>query len=335
MKRKVLPGSVLLLLALFPALAAAETRIERTLRLDPGGEFRLEASAGSVTVTGSSDTGAHIVVTSRRSDIERVFHLDFQERPGGVEVTARRKRRFLFDVGNYGSLHFEVRVPARTRLQIDTSGGSIRVTGTRGDADLETSGGSVHTTDLEGTLDVSTSGGSVGIDRQAGDVRATTSGGSVRVRDVKGRVELQSSGGNIEGDVVTGPVRARTSGGSVELREIAADVDAQTSGGSIQIAGAHGRVNAETSGGSIRADLSTGNEAGGTLETSGGGIIVKLDPQANLEIDASGGPVTVDLPVRVQGEISRRQVKGSLGSGGKTLRLHASGGSVRVEPRSR
>ncbi|MFN2385026.1 MAG: DUF4097 domain-containing protein [Thermoanaerobaculia bacterium] len=335
MKRKVHFRPVVLVLAFVPTLAAADTRIERTLRLDPGGEFRLEAGAGSVTVTGSSEPGAHVVVTSRRSDIERVFDLQFEERPGAVEVTARRKRRLLFDVGNYGSLHFEVRVPAPTRLQIDTSGGSIRVTGTRGDADLETSGGSVNTTDLAGALDVSTSGGSVAVDRLDGDVRATTSGGSVRVRDVKGRVEVQSSGGNIEGNALGGPVRARTSGGSVELREIGADVDAQTSGGSIEITGARGRVNAESSGGSIRADLSEGNEAGGTLETSGGGILVKLDPKANLEIDASGGPVTVDVPVRVQGEISRRQIKGSLGSGGKTLRLHASGGSVRVEPRSR
>jgi hypothetical protein len=335
MSRMTRTGPAFLLLALVPALAAAETRIERTLRLDPGGEFRLDASAGSVTVTGSPEAGAHVVVTSRRSDIERLFDLDFQERPGAVEVTARRKRRLLFDVRNYGSLHFEVRVPARTRLVIDTSGGSIRVAGTRGDADLETSGGSVNATDLAGTLDVSTSGGSVGVDRLDGDVRAATSGGSVRVREVTGRVELQSSGGNIEGNGLGGPVRARTSGGSVELREIGADVDAHTSGGSIEISGAHGRVNAESSGGSIRADLSDGNEAGGTLETSGGGILVKLDPKANLEIDASGGPVTVGVPVRVQGEISRRQIKGTLGSGGKTLRLHASGGSVRVEPRSR
>jgi DUF4097 and DUF4098 domain-containing protein YvlB len=335
MKRMTRTGPVFLLLALLPGPAAGDTRIERHLRLEPGGEFRLEASAGSVTVTGSSEEGAHVVVTSRRSDIERLFDLDFQERPGAVEVRARRKRRFLFDVGNYGSLHFEVRVPASTRLQVDTSGGSIRVKGTRGEADLETSGGSVSATDLAGTLDVSTSGGSVGVDGLAGDLRASTSGGSIRVRDIQGRVDVQSSGGNIEGDALGGPVRARTSGGSVEIHEVGADVVAQTSGGSIEITGAHGRVNAETSGGSIRADLSAGNESGGTLETSGGGIVVKLDPKANLEIDASGGPVTVDLPVRVQGEISRRQIRGSLGSGGKTLRLHASGGSVRVEPRSR
>jgi DUF4097 and DUF4098 domain-containing protein YvlB len=118
----------------------------------------------------------------------------------------------------------------------------------------------------------------------------------------------------------------------VSLREIGADLTANSSGGSIRIADARGRVDAHTSGGSIEADLSAGNAAGGTLETSGGGIRVAVDPSVDLEIDATGGPVTLDLPMRVQGEVSRRHLRGVLGSGGAMLRLRASGGSVRVRP---
>lgn len=330
MNRKTAVSS--LALFLLPAFAWAETRIERDLRLEPGGEFRLDAAAGSVRVTGSAEPGARVVITSRRSDIERLFEFDFEERPGGLDVTARRKRRLLFDARNYGSLHFEVRVPADTRVSVDTSGGGIDLTGTLRGATLETSGGSVGATDVRGNLEVNTSGGSVAAERVAGDLRVATSGGSVRARDVEGRVEIQTSGGNIDGDSLAGAVRARTSGGSVELRAVTGDLDAHTSGGSIRIAGAQGRVEAETSGGSIEADFSPGNAQGGSLETSGGGIRVAIDPGVNLEIDASGGPVTVDLPVRVQGEVSRRHLRGSLGSGGRTLRLSASGGGVRLGP---
>jgi len=322
--------AALFALALSAASARADSRIERDLRLEPGGEFRLDAGAGSVTVTGASEAGARVGVTSKRSDIERLFDFTFEERPGGVDVTARRKRRLLFDTGSYGSLHFEVRVPSETRLRIDTSGGGIRIAGTRRGGALETSGGSVRATDVTGSLEISTSGGSVAVERLAGDLRATTSGGSVHARAIEGSAEIQTSGGNIEGDSLAGPVRARTSGGSVELHHVASDLNAQTSGGSIRITAASGKVEAETSGGSIEADLSPGNAHGGNLETSGGGIRVALDPAVNLEIDVSGGPVTVDLPVRVQGEVSRRHVRGSLGSGGRTLRLYASGGGVRL-----
>lgn len=324
--------AALFALALCATSARADSRIERDLRLEPGGEFRLDAGAGSVAVTGSAEAGARVVVTSKRSDIERLFDFTFEERPGGVDVTARRKRRLLFDTRSYGSLHFEVRVPSETMLWIDTSGGGIRIAGTRRGGALETSGGSVRATDVTGSLEISTSGGSVAVERLAGDLRATTSGGSVHAREVEGRAELQTSGGDIEGDSLAGPVHARTSGGSVELHEVASDLKAQTSGGSIRITGARGKVEAETSGGSIEADLSPGNAHGGSLETSGGGIRVAVDPGVNLEIDASGGPVTIDVPVRVQGELSRHHVRGSLGSGGRTLRLSASGGSVRVRP---
>jgi hypothetical protein len=43
----------LALLALAPLSARAEFRLERTLKLDPGGRFALDTEMGSVTVTGT------------------------------------------------------------------------------------------------------------------------------------------------------------------------------------------------------------------------------------------------------------------------------------------
>ena len=74
-----------------------------------------------------------------------------------------------------------------------------------------------------------------------------------------------------------------------------------------------------------------GNSRGGTLATSGGGIEVTVDPGADLAIEASGNAVRTDLPIAVHGEISRGSLSGTLGKGGNTLRLHTSGGSVRIQ----
>lgn len=314
MKARALPVAATLagLAWLLAAPAAAEDRIEKDLKLDPGGEFRLETDLGGVTVTGSPDAGAHVVITSRRKDLNDLLTFRFEEGAGSARVIAKKKHHSWFsDHGD--NVQYEVRVPAQTRVMVDTSGGSIKISGLRGRAKLDTSGGGIRVDDL------------------AGDLEADTSGGSIHLADVKGTVRAQTSGGGIEGRNLDGSVHAESSGGSIELEKVTGDLEAETSGGGIRIVDAGGRVHADTSGGSIEASFTKGNSKGGTLETSGGGIEVSVDPEADLSIQASGNSVKTDLPLRVQGEISRGNLTGSLGKGGNTLRLHTSGGSVRIQ----
>jgi DUF4097 and DUF4098 domain-containing protein YvlB len=162
------------------------------------------------------------------------------------------------------------------------------------------------------------------------DLEAHTSGGSIRLRDIRGKARVETSGGSIEAVNLSGPLRGETSGGSIRLEDVSGDADVHTSGGGITIRNAGGRVAAETSGGSIEASFAKGNSRGGRLESSGGGITVSVDPAVSLSIDAEGNHVHADLPLRVQGEISRRSLHGSLGSGGESLRLRTSGGGIRI-----
>src|SRR5262245_34185718 len=104
------------LLASVPVLA--ESRIEETRKLDPGGRFVLEADAGSVTLTGTAQAGARIVITSKNDDLKTALELSIEESPGLVKLTAKRKKGeassflgWLFG-GNHGpSVHFEITVP--------------------------------------------------------------------------------------------------------------------------------------------------------------------------------------------------------------------------------
>jgi DUF4097 and DUF4098 domain-containing protein YvlB len=293
--------------------AFAETRIEKNLKLAPGGEFRLKTDMGRVTVTGSPDSGAHVVITSKRKDLEDLLIFRFDETPGAVTITARQKHRFQWFSNSGNAVQYEIRVPAETRLSIDTSGGGITISGTRGAAKLDTSGGGINVRDL------------------VGDLEADTSGGGIGLTNIRGKVRASTSGGGIDGSAIDGPVYAESSGGSIELERVTGDIEADTSGGGIRIVDAGGFVQADTSGGGIEASFVKGNSRGGTLSTSGGGIDVSIDPEADLNIEASGNAVKTDLPLRVKGEISRGSLSGSLGKGGNTLRLHTSGGSVRIQ----
>jgi DUF4097 and DUF4098 domain-containing protein YvlB len=113
---------------------------------------------------------------------------------------------------------------------------------------------------------------------------------------------------------------------------VTGDLKVHSSGGSIHIDEAAGLVDADTSGGGIHASFARGNSRGGRLESSGGSIELSLDPNADLEIDASANNVSTELPLKVQGEISRHHLRGTLGKGGASLRLHTSGGGIRIQP---
>jgi hypothetical protein len=290
--------SILLLAALVtPALATladASSRIERNLKLEPKGRFVLQSDVGSVTLTGASSSGARVVISSDREDFESRYDISFEANPGIASVTVRRKDRFGWS--EHISVHFEIEVPSQTQTEIRTGGGSIRLSSLRGDSELKTSGGAIDVSGLSGRLDAKTSGGSIHLQEVDGDARVDTSGGRIEVASLDGSLNAHTSGGPIHVDRVTG------------------------------------HVEAETSGGPISVNFGRGNLRGGVLETSGGSIEVELDRSANLEIDAStsGGSVTSDLPIRVVGKISSSSLHGSLGSGGETLRLHTSGGSIHI-----
>jgi hypothetical protein len=308
MKRVLLPALAIVLLAA-PG-ARAETRLEKAFPLSPGGSLRLDTDMGGVTVAGSAQSGARIVVTSRRRPIEDLLDLRFEPSASGLVVTAKRRHRGWFE-GSEG-VHFEVTVPARTRVDVHTSGGGVELSGTRGDARLRTSGGGLEIRDFAGRLDAGTSGGGIRLDQLKGDIRVRTSGGGIRAEGI------------------AGPLDAETSGGGIELSRISGDLRAESSGGPIRVDAAGGRVEASTSGGRVEVSFDKGNARGGRVSSSGGDVEVSLDPGVNLTIDARGDAIHSDLPLGVETEIGRRRLRGRLGRGGTLLELRSSGGSVRI-----
>ena len=304
-------------LLLLAAPARADFKTERRLALEPGGTFTLTADIGSVMLTGDSTAGATVTVTSRRDDFEKLFDLRFDETPGSVNVTIKRRGSnwltgFWGDWSGYDT-QIVVHVPSKTS------------------ANLRTSGGSIDATRLSGRLTVRTSGGSLRAEQIDAAVEGTTSGGSIRMRDVGGDTIARTSGGSINIAGVRGSLEATTSGGGIDIDTVSGDLQASTSGGGVEVRGAGGRVEAHTSGGPVTVRFAAGNKSGGELTTSGGGVRTEVDPAVALTIDASssGGSVQADLPVTVQGT-TRSSLRGDINGGGALLRLRSSGGGVRI-----
>jgi DUF4097 and DUF4098 domain-containing protein YvlB len=295
-ERLILTAASAAALSVLPALA--ETRIEKNLKLDPGGKLTVVSDAGSLTVTGSSKAGAHVLLTSDKDDFESRFDLKLEELPGELRISLKKKESIASWTNwfNNSRIAFEIEVPTKTRTNLQTGGGHISLHALEGDANAETSGGHIEVGDLQGNL------------------IAETSGGHISLKNISGTAKVETSGGHIQAENVDGNLHAETSGGHIEIR------------------GAKGRVDADTSGGHVEVGFAKGNAHGGKIESSGGGITVEVDPNVDLAIDAStsGGSVRTDIPVKVVGKVSGSSIKGTLGKGGETLYVHTSGGSVSI-----
>jgi len=122
----------------------------------------------------------------------------------------------------------------------------------------------------------------------------STSGGSISVADVSGSHDVRTSGGSLTFEDVTGTTEARTSGGSINVEDYSGTLDAKTSGGSIRVRDSEGQIAVNTSGGGITID-----DVRGSVEayTSGGSIkadIISLEDQLTLK--TSGGSINATIP---------------------------------------
>jgi DUF4097 and DUF4098 domain-containing protein YvlB len=309
--------------ALLWTTALADSRLVRTILLDPGGKFILNSKVGSVTVTGTARSNVVVVITSKRDDLESKMTFEFEEEPGLVRVTAverEQKKSFWGTMFNWRgdnvSFEYDIRVPFDTELEIDTNRGAVRVFDIRATVRLETNGGSIGVRDLRGAVLAETSGGDIILERIEGDIRIAAMGGKIRATDLDG------------------PIFGRTTNGSIEVANVSGDVDVGAVGAPVTIEGAGGRVSARTTGGLLDVRFAAGNQSGGRLKANRGGVKVALDSGINLSVDAhaDGGRVRTDLPIRLSADTTASRITGVLGSGGARLIVRSIGGSITLDP---
>ncbi len=153
----------------------------------------------------------------------------------------------------------------------------------------------------------------------------------------------------VPGHVVVGQVE--TSNGSIELTDVRGDVVAMTSNGDVQAHGVDGKIDVTTSNGSIElvdvADFKQVRSANGSISaeilnspendmdfvTSNGSIHLYIAGSVTAEVTMSTslGRVSVHNVAIVPEKKSATFFRGSLGTGGSTIRATTTNGSVNLE----
>jgi hypothetical protein len=128
-------------------------------------------------------------------------------------------------------------------------------------------------------------------------------------------------------------VNLRTVNGGVTVDEVSGAVDATTVNGSITARSTRGPVTASTVNGSIEASLGALGNDDLHYKAVNGGITLELPRDANVELDLNtvNGSVSTDFPVTVQGSISRKRLRGTVGDGGRLLKASTVNGGITLK----
>lgn len=293
-----------------------------------GGRLILRADMGGVLVrTGAGHQVEGVVVlrayTDNEAEARRMlsgYQLSARALEGGGLYVTGQSENGRHDNNRYG-LNFEIQVPQRLNLDVETQGGDISLEGTlQGEVRLTTAGGDIRTSDVSGPAKLETAGGGITLGKMGNRVEARTAGGDIHAGEINGDAVLETSGGTIVAGQINGTLRAETAGGDVVVAGATGQVNAQTAGGQIQIGPVTGGVRAETAGGSIRLQGARGkvvaDTAGGSIDmlqlmgavkasTAAGRILAEwiagnAKDFGPSQLETSMGDVYVYLPVDVR-----------------------------------
>jgi hypothetical protein len=144
-----------------------------------------------------------------------------------------------------------------------------------------------------------------------------THNGSVDITNTTGKVTTTTHNGRVTTQNVTGDHRLTTHNGRVECHNISGDVRLETHNGSVDVVYSN---NAPPPG---RMEIVTHN----------GGIDFTSPPNFSAQVEASthNGSIHTALPITVVGEVSKRELRGTIGSGQGRLHLETHNGSITIK----
>jgi hypothetical protein len=133
-------------------------------------------------------------------------------------------------------------------------------------------------------------------------------------------------------------VRVDATNGGIIVEDVRGRIDAKTVNGGIVFGDVNGDIRGETVNGGVRAELTDEKWDGPGLDltTVNGGVALAVPSGFSGELDArtANGGISVDFPITISGLInSRRQIRGTIGSGGAPIRLSAVNGGISISRR--
>ena len=142
------------------------------------------------------------------------------------------------------------------------------------------------------------------------------------------RLDLHTGAGSVEVSGLGTQIRVDSGAGSITLSDLSGNIYAHTGAGSIDLRNASGTaVDLDTGAGSIHYEGELAGEC--RFETGAGSITLRLPAGLDMEVDLDTGTGTVDVGYAVDGQVTKREVRGVVGDGSDgRIYAHTGTGSI-------
>jgi hypothetical protein len=303
--------TLLICLTLAIAAQAAERDVTRTFAVGPGCTLKVDLDRGRINVEETDGSEVRVAIHAEAgADTDQEaehavqglqFDLTVVNNTVAVRGRAPSETGWHIDLGDPTQLDIfcKISVPRRCNVELNTGQGAITVGNLIGRVFARTETGTIFVRRIEGAVDAATESGDVIVSRCLGPATLRTLRGVIRAGTLGARANLTNTTGDIEVLAARAGITAQAEAGDVTVgypRDLTGDSD---------------------------------------IRTSGGNIIVKIDPAANATIEASSiwGRVECKLPLTGEsGGNGRSKFSSRLNRGGPVLKLHANGGNVSLLP---
>lgn len=149
------------------------------------------------------------------------------------------------------------------------------------------------------------------------NLKLNTKDGDITVENINGTIDVKTGDGKITLLHVGKKIKAHSFDGSIRIRENTGDVDVKTFDGKIDVS------YSEDASGICDISLVTND---GTID-----LDTPVDFSANVEISTNDGSIQSDLPIEVAGKLSRKRIKGTIGTGRGNLYIRSGDGTIRIK----
>jgi DUF4097 and DUF4098 domain-containing protein YvlB len=211
-----------------------------------------------------------------------------------------------------GTVDVTVELPAGSKVNAETSIGSVHAEGRLGDTRIKAAMGDLHVVEAA-DLTLRSSHGDVTAGRVTGDADVSTGSGRLRIGEVAGHATVRNGNGDIRVGDVGGELRVKASNGEVTIDRAGRSVLVKGANGAIRVGEVvRGTANLRTAAGEIEVGVRRGTAAWLDVHSQHGNVRNGLDTAdgpgdaaetvevrartsvGDITVRRSDGPVTLD-----------------------------------------
>ncbi len=178
----------------------------------------------------------------------------------------------------------------------------------------------------------------------SGDVTAEAIGGAAALKTVSGDVQLSKAAAGADCNSVSGNVTVTEVTGSAFLKSVSGDVKANLVKGSVEAESVSGdidlldvseapAVRAKALSGGVQYRGSISKQGNYSLKSHSGDVVLYLPAGSAFDFEAEtfSGGIETDFEIKVIGQVSPKEMSGSVNGGGAVLKVSSFSGDIKLK----